>query len=87
MEAETQGGAWASQAGASEPDSLASELADSPVSESLISSAAGPALALDPRLSTPLWLPYPLSISRNFKQDLEKLSGTVHFYVVSAYFY
>jgi lysophospholipase L1-like esterase len=38
----------AGQAGASESDSLASELADSPVSESLISSADGPALAAEP---------------------------------------
>ncbi len=35
--------AWTSQAGASESDSLASKLADAPVSESLISSADGPA--------------------------------------------
>lgn len=35
-----QGGAWASQAGASEPDSLASKLAVSPVSESLTRSAS-----------------------------------------------
>ena len=34
-----QGGAWASQAGASESDSSACELADAPVSESLIRSA------------------------------------------------
>jgi glycosyltransferase involved in cell wall biosynthesis len=40
-----QGCAWASQAGVSESDSLASELADSPVSESLTRSASGPALA------------------------------------------
>ncbi len=38
----------ASQAGASETDSLASELAESPVSESLIRSADGPALAAEP---------------------------------------
>jgi glycosyltransferase involved in cell wall biosynthesis len=38
-----QGSAWASQAGASESDSLASKLADSPVSESLTLSAIGPA--------------------------------------------
>jgi glycosyltransferase involved in cell wall biosynthesis len=38
-----QGSAWASQAGASESDSLASELADSPVSESLNRSAIGSA--------------------------------------------
>jgi glycosyltransferase involved in cell wall biosynthesis len=37
------GSAWASQAGASESDSLASKLADSPVSESLTLSAIGPA--------------------------------------------
>ena len=37
---------FASQAGASESDSLASELAESPVSESLTRSASGPALAL-----------------------------------------
>ena len=48
------------------------------------------ALALDRSsldYSTPLWLPHPLSIPRRFEQDLEKLSGMVHFYVVSAYFY
>jgi glycosyltransferase involved in cell wall biosynthesis len=38
-----QGGAWASQAGASESDSSACELADAPVSESLIRSADAPA--------------------------------------------
>jgi hypothetical protein len=38
-----QGSAWASQAGGSESDSLASELADSPASESLARSAIGPA--------------------------------------------
>jgi glycosyltransferase involved in cell wall biosynthesis len=38
-----QGSAWASQAGGSESDSLASELADSPASESPISSANTPA--------------------------------------------
>ena len=37
---------FASQAGASESDSLAIELADAPVSESLTRSASGPALAL-----------------------------------------
>ena len=40
---EAQGGAWASQAGASESDSSACELADAPVSESLIRSADAPA--------------------------------------------
>jgi glycosyltransferase involved in cell wall biosynthesis len=42
-----QGGAWSSQAGASESDSLASKLADSPVSESRNRAAIGPAAALD----------------------------------------
>ena len=42
---EAQGCARGTRAGASEPDSLASELADSPVSESLTRSASGPALA------------------------------------------
>ena len=42
------GGAQGTCAGASEPDSLPSKLADLPVSESLISSAAGPALAAEP---------------------------------------
>ena len=42
-----QGGAQGTCAGASESDSLASELADSPVSESLIRSADDPASALD----------------------------------------
>jgi len=41
----------ASQAGASESDSLASDLAESPVSESLIRSASGPALAAEPPMS------------------------------------
>ena len=40
-----QGGAWASQAGASESDSSACELADAPVSESLIRSADAPAFS------------------------------------------
>ncbi|MCX6963540.1 MAG: glycosyltransferase [Verrucomicrobia bacterium] len=40
---EAQGEAWAGQAGASESDSLASALADSPASESLTRSASGPA--------------------------------------------
>ena len=49
-EAETQGGAQGTCAGASESDSLASELADSPVSESLSRFAIGPAMAaLPPR--------------------------------------
>jgi glycosyltransferase involved in cell wall biosynthesis len=42
-----QGAAWSSQAGASESDSLASKLADSPVSESRNRAAIGPAAALD----------------------------------------
>ena len=40
---EEDGAHLASQAGALEPDSLTSQLADSPVSEPLICSAAGPA--------------------------------------------
>jgi hypothetical protein len=43
-----QGVAWASQSGASDSDSLASELTDSPVSESLTRSAIGPAEAAKP---------------------------------------
>jgi glycosyltransferase involved in cell wall biosynthesis len=43
-----QGGAWSSQAGASESDSLASKLADSPVSESRNRAAIGPAEAAEP---------------------------------------
>ena len=39
------GYAWASQAGSSEPDSMASELADAPVSESLTRFASGPAFS------------------------------------------
>ena len=41
--AESLGGAWASQAGASESDSLKSKLVDSPFSESLTRCANGPA--------------------------------------------
>ena len=47
-----QGEAQGTCAGASEPDSLTSKLADSPVSESLIRSADGPAEALDAGRST-----------------------------------
>jgi glycosyltransferase involved in cell wall biosynthesis len=43
---QNKGSAWTSQAGASESDSLASELAVSPVSESPTRSASGPASAL-----------------------------------------
>jgi glycosyltransferase involved in cell wall biosynthesis len=43
-----QAGAWTSQAGSSESDSLASKLADSPVSESRNRSAIGPAEAAEP---------------------------------------
>jgi len=43
---ERQGNAQVTCAGASEPDSLTSKLAESPVSESLTRSASGPALAL-----------------------------------------
>jgi len=46
-EREKQGDAQGTCAGASETDSLTSKLADSPVSESLINSADGPASALD----------------------------------------
>jgi glycosyltransferase involved in cell wall biosynthesis len=46
-----QGGAWASHAGVSESDSLASELAGLPVSKSLNRSASGPAFSLDARRS------------------------------------
>lgn len=45
---EAQGCARGTRAGASEPDSLASELADSPVSGSLTRSASGPAAAAVP---------------------------------------
>jgi hypothetical protein len=40
---EARGYAWTSQAGSSEPDSMASKLADAPVSESPTRSASGPA--------------------------------------------
>jgi hypothetical protein len=43
-----QGDAQGTCAGASEPDSLTSKLADSPVSESLTRSASGPAFAAEP---------------------------------------
>ena len=46
---EAQGGAWASQAGVSEPDSLISKLADAPVSESPTRSASAPASSLATR--------------------------------------
>jgi hypothetical protein len=42
---EARGYAWASQAGSSEPDSMASKLADAPVSESLTRFASGPAFS------------------------------------------
>ena len=48
--AEALGGAWASQAGASESDSLKSKLVDSPVSESLTRCANGPAAKLQWRV-------------------------------------
>ena len=40
-----RGYAWASQVGSSEPDSMASELADAPFSESLTRFASGPAFS------------------------------------------
>ena len=45
-----QVGAWASQTGASESDSLKSKLADAPVSESLTRCANGPAAKLQWRV-------------------------------------
>ena len=51
-EREKQGVAQGTCAGASESDSLASELADAPVSESLTRSASIPAFSLDPFLAT-----------------------------------
>jgi len=46
-EAETQGDALGKPSGASEPNSLASKLAEAPVSESPSRFASGPALALN----------------------------------------
>lgn len=60
---ELEAGAFlASQAGAYEPDSLASELADSPVSESLSRSARGPASSADTAPEAPMLDPRPSTL-------------------------